>query len=126
MNSVHEQIIKPMELVREYCSMIHALRRELNIPVIYPLHTVEINAIELNTTLLKDERQLISDEANVDWVEPVWTKEKEPHFVERERQTAHGLLKIRLDTTQDHYLDRRYKERKEHRDLMQARKHGAS
>lgn len=127
MNLTDEKmILEPMRIVREYCRLGHKLRSKYNIPVTYPLYEMKINVLDLpyakidNLTILKAERQLIADELNIDFIEPVYisTWSKYATVV----SLREGDYEISVDITKDHYLERRYQERVEHRTRMQARK----
>lgn len=122
----NKAILKPMEIVREYCRLGHKLRQMYNIPVSYPLYEARINICELpystqdGLTLIKDERQLIADELNVDWVEPVYTAPQSAYATSVE--IKENGYKLSLDITKDHYLDRRYQERTSKRKEAETRK----
>lgn len=111
-------IIDPMRAVRKYCSLGHKLRTRLNIPVSYPLYEAQINTLG-TTTLLKDHLQLIADELNIKWVEPIQTTWSKYATIETIEEDGYSIM---LDVTKDHYLEREYQERKEHRKRMKARK----
>lgn len=124
--TVEAQILNPMQLVREFCTIGHRIRREHDIPVSYPLHEAEINAVALapGFTLLQDEYQLIADELNVDSINPFLTDEQMPYqeWVIGEKQFGDLTLFLRLDITKDHHLDSRHAQRKANREEALRRK----
>jgi len=114
-----DTILQDMQLTRDYCSLGHALRKKLNIPVSYPLYEAHINGNTGIGFLTKDFRQLIQDELNIDHVEPfISTFSK---YAELEEIEKNGL-KIVIDVSKDHYLQRRYEERKARSEENQNRK----
>lgn len=128
-NEIQNHILTPMTIIREYCRLGHKLRNQYNLPVAYPLHEMCINILELpwakdnGYCFLQEELQLISDELNIDWIEPVhtgtWSKYATVVTLRE------GDYEIKVDITKDHYLDRRYEERLAHRAKMQERKDNA-
>lgn len=115
---IKKNILDPMTHVRRYCSLGHKLRNKYNIPVSYPLYEAQLNTLEKGT-LLKDEYQLIADELNIESVEPIETKFSAYAEVVTIEEDGY---RFSLDITRDHYLDRKYEERKNKREEAQARK----
>lgn len=118
-------ILAPMDATRKYCSLIHKLRKENDIPVSYPLYEARVNSLDLTHKgspifLTRDHLNLIKDECNIEWVEPFlggeWSKYAEVVGTEDEE------YKVELDITKDHYLERQHLERKAHREKMRERK----
>jgi hypothetical protein len=124
--STYKQILEPMKIVREYCRLGHKLRQKYNIPVSYPLYEIRINVLDLpyhtddGLSLLKAERQLIADELNIEWVEPIMTAPWSKYATVAKLQEKEYYIEI--DITKDHYLDRLFEERVNHRKEMQRRK----
>lgn len=122
--TTEDQILLPMELTRLYCSMIHKVRAQNNLPVTYPLYEVILYWPDI-PALLSGSLDLIKDECNVDWVEMVWTAERSKYGEYVEHYAEHpkfGRIGIILDISKDHHLDRRYQERKAHQQKMRQRK----
>lgn len=109
-------ILNEMQLTRDYCRLILRLRATYKIPVSYPLYEAQLSGVPM---LTKEFRDLISDECNVDWVEPFFSKFSDYDTVV---EAEEGDLKVRLSISQDHHLERRYQERIERRAKAEERK----
>ena len=114
-----DTILQDMQLTTDYCSLGHALRKKLNIPVSYPLYEAHINGNEGIGFLSKDFIQLIQDELNIDHIEPFISTFSQ--FAETKEIEKNGL-KIIVDVSQDHYLQRRHEKRKARSEENQNRK----
>jgi hypothetical protein len=101
--------LQDMQKVRKYCSLGHILRHSLNLPTTYPLYEAHINGDYENGYLTKEYRTLIEEELNIDHVEPFISTFSEYAVI---KEIDKDGLKIVIDVSQDHFLQRRYEERK--------------
>jgi len=117
-------ILETMEIVRDYCKLIHAVRAENNIPVSYPLYEAQINTVDparlTGFCLLKHEMKFIAEETNIEHINPFILSDQKPYETWVTKQS--GELQVKVDITQDHYLDRIYQSNREHRKKMVERK----
>lgn len=110
-------ILETMETTRKYCSLIHKVRKENNLPITYPLYEAHINSLD-TIPLSKAHLNLIAEECNIEWVEPFITDLPHDNVVKEEQD---GFVVV-VDVTKDHYLERKYQERLEKREKARERK----
>ena len=117
--SMEKSVTKSMEIVREYCRLGHKLRQTNGIPAAYPLYEFRVNEADFGY-LNNELRQIIAEEINVDYVEPIIDSSWSTFATVATLQEAG--YRVALDITQDHFLSRIYEHRQNERRASQERK----
>lgn len=107
-----------MSLTRKVCTLINSLRKENNLPNKLKLHEVQIKT---DGFILRECRKLISEECNIDQVEPFFIEDDHDWWIEK----GDGDVFVKLCNVRSPVWEKEYQMQKEYRKkMMEAKKSG--